>query len=170
MKKSFFVVPVLIFAGLLTAAETNLVEVPAAGMGKWMFWTAVNHQGRAGWQNGVAFIRGVKVSGTIHTSIKCTPGHEYDFTVEARPRSERITGTASLTAVCRATDGKWIHKGKKIVRLRSKQRGEWEKLSIRFKAPENSKTLYFQMGVSGLKDGEEVEFRNPRLVDLTAAE
>ena len=156
----------------LSAGAQNLVEVPTSGMGKWMFWTAINHQGRGLWQNGVAFITGVKLRGSIHTSIPAIAGHEYMLTVEVRPRSQSISGSASLSASFRATNNAWMRAPgqEKVVQMRSRQRGEWETLTIRIVAPENCKLLYFQMGVAGLKDNDAVEFRNPRLIDLTATE
>ena len=156
----------------LSAGAQNLVEVPTSGMGKWMFWTAINHQGRGIWQNGVAFMTGVKLRGSIHTSIPAIAGHEYMLTVEVRPRSQSISGSASLSASFRATNNAWMRAPgqEKVVQMRSRQRGEWETLTIRIVAPENCKLLYFQMGVAGLKDNDAVEFRNPRLIDLTATE
>ena len=115
---------------------------------------------------------GVKLRGSIHTSIPAISGHEYMLTVEVRPRSQSISGSASLSASFRAMDNAWMRAPgqEKVVQMRSRQRGEWETLTIRIVAPENCKLLNFQMGVAGLKDNDAVEFRNPRLIDLTATE
>ena len=153
----------------LTSSASNLVSVPDKGMGKWMYWTAINHQGRGYWKDGIAVMQGVKLRGSIHTSLPAIAGHEYVLSVDVRSRSRSISGYAGLSVSFRATDNQWIRNSEKTTRMRSRQRGEWETISVRIKAPANCKLLYFQMGSGGLKADESVEFRNPRLVDLTAA-
>ena len=152
--------------GFLAADKKNLAPAPEGkNQGGWLFWSSPK-SGRGGWLNGIAFMSGVRGMGTVHLSIPVTAGHEYLLSVEARPRSEKFSGIASLGVAFRDINSKWMRLRKRIP-MRQKSAGKWETLTLRIKAPEKVKLLSFQLNVSALKEKECVEFRNPQLIDIS---